>query len=171
MAVADSLNDPLLSNQTSVGAPTATAPTTPTATVPTTPTATPTASGPAADSTQRSSTVTEPRQPRERKKSQGEQIAETVQMVKDYARQETLDPVKTAGKWIGFGLLGAVLIGLGTAFLTLGLLRLVQTEWPSTFDGRWTRMLPYLFALVLCVIVAIAAYLRINKKPLTKEQR
>ncbi len=156
--MADSLNDPLLTNQTSAGAPTAGE---------TTPSSESTA-GTAGGST---STATAPRPPRERKKSQSEQIAETVQLVKDYARQETLDPVKTAGKWIGFGLIGAMLIGFGTAFLTLGLLRLVQTEWPATFDGRWTRMLPYLFALVLCVVVAVAAYLRINKKPLTKEKR
>ena len=152
VAVADSLNDPLLSNQTPAGAPSAETPT-------------------VGSSATGGSATTTPRPPRERKKTQSEQIAETVQMVKDYARQETLDPVKTAGKWIGFGMLGAVLIGFGTAFLTLGLLRLVQTEWPSTFDGRWTRMVPYLFALVLCIIVAVAAFLRINKKPLTKEKR
>lgn len=155
--MADSLNDPLLTNSTSAGSPAAGASTT---------SSTATADGAAAGST-----TTAPRPPRERKKTQAEQLTETVQMVKDYARQETVDPLKTAGKWIGFGLLGAVLIGFATAFLTLGLLRLIQTEWPGTFDGRWTRMLPYLIALALCVIVAVAAFLRINKKPLTKEKR
>lgn len=101
----------------------------------------------------------------------GQQIADTVQMVKDYARQETLDPIRIAGKWIAFGLVGAVLIGSGTLFLALGILRMMQTEWPDTFDGRWMKMLPYAAALLFSVIVIVLAALRINKDPLSKEKR
>jgi hypothetical protein len=99
------------------------------------------------------------------------QIAHAVQMAKDYARQETIDPLKSAGRWIALGLVGALCIGVGTAFLTLGLLRMVQTEWPGTFGGRWAALAPYLFGLLLCVLVAVLAFRRINKDPLTKEQR
>ena len=99
------------------------------------------------------------------------QLAETVQLLKDYARQETVGPLKGAGRWIGLGLAGAIAIGLGTAFLVLGLIRLVQTEWPGTFDGRWMHLLPYFFGLVFCGIVAGLAMLRINKQPLNKEKR
>lgn len=98
-------------------------------------------------------------------------IAQTVQMVKDYARQETIDPLRKAGRWIAFGIAGSLMIGIATAFLTLGLLRLVQTEWPGTFGGRWTSLLPYLFGLLLCVLVAGLAFKRVNKDPLTKEKR
>ena len=98
-------------------------------------------------------------------------ISETIQMVKDYARQETIDPLRTAGRWIALGLAGAICIGLGTAFLALGLLRLVQTEWPGTFHGRWMHLLPYAFGLALAIIVMVLAFLRINKDPLTKESR
>lgn len=108
---------------------------------------------------------------RTRRPAPGEQLSEAVQMVKDYARQETIDPLKTAGRWIGFGLAGAVLIGVATFFLALGALRLVQTEWPGTFHGRWMSLLPYVIALVLCLVIAVLALLRINKKPLTKEER
>ena len=108
---------------------------------------------------------------RQRPLSTSDQFNETVQLVKTYALQETVDPLKTAGKWIGFGVIGAVLIGFATALLTLGLLRLVQTEWPGTFGGRWTSLLPYLFAFLLCVLVASLAFSRINKQPLTKEKR
>jgi hypothetical protein len=100
-----------------------------------------------------------------------ESIADTVQMVKDYAFQETVAPLKTAGRWIGLGLAGAVLIGVATGFLSLGVIRMVQTEWPGTFGGRWTHLLPYLFGLLLCAIVAALAIRRINKDPLTKEKR
>ena len=70
-----------------------------------------------------------------------------VQLVKDYARQETLGPLKGAGRWIALGLVGALLIGTATGFLVLGTLRLVQTEWPGTFQGRWAQLAPYAFAL------------------------
>jgi hypothetical protein len=109
--------------------------------------------------------------PRAAKASTGDTIAETVQMVKDYAFQETVDPLKTAGRWIGLGLVGAILIGVATGFLSLGLIRMVQTEWPGTFSGRWMHMLPYLFGLLLCALVAGLAVRRINKDPLTKEKR
>ena len=92
-------------------------------------------------------------------------------MVKDYAFQETVDPLKTAGRWIGLGLVGAILIGVATGFLSLALIRMVQTEWPGTFSGRWMHMLPYLFGLLLCALVAGLAVRRINKDPLTKEKR
>lgn len=106
-----------------------------------------------------------------RRQSTGDQLNETVQLVKEYALQETVAPLKTAGRWIGLGLVGSVLIGMATFFLSLGLLRLVQTEFPDAFDGRWTKLLPYLFALVLCIVVIVLALSRINKQPLTKEKR
>ena len=99
------------------------------------------------------------------------QAAQMVQLVKDYARQETLGPLKGAGRWIGLGLVGSLLIGIGTAFLVLGTLRLVQTEWPGTFQGRWANLLPYLVGLCFCLIVAFLAARRINKQPLQKEKR
>lgn len=154
MAVSDSLRDPLLNPAPSATSASAEAPSSST--------------GSASGGTTTGSTGASSRQ---RTLSTSEQFNETVQMVKTYALQETVDPLKTAGKWIGFGLVGAVLIGFATALLTLGLLRLVQTEWPGTFGGRWTSLLPYLFAFLLCVLVASLAFSRINKQPLTKEKR
>ena len=96
-------------------------------------------------------------------------IPETVQLLKDYVRQETLGPLKGAGRWIALGIAGALLIGTGTAFLALGALRLIQSEWPSTFAGRWMSLVPYTSALMFCFLVAGMALLRINKQPLNKE--
>ncbi|CAB4363729.1 MAG: hypothetical protein F2681_05560 [Actinobacteria bacterium] len=98
------------------------------------------------------------------------QIGEVVQMVKAYANQELRSPLRGAVRWIGYGLGGALLIGGGTAFLVLGVLRMIQSEWPGTFHGRWMSLLPYGFGLVFCVFVALLALARINKKPLNKEQ-
>ena len=96
-------------------------------------------------------------------------IPETVRLLKDYVRQETLGPLKGAGRWIALGIVGALLIGTGTAFLALGTLRLSQSEWPSTFAGRWMSLVPYAIAIVFCCVVAGMALMRINKQPLNKE--
>ena len=96
-------------------------------------------------------------------------VGELVDMVKQYARQETLGPLKGAGRWIGYGLAGALLISSGVGFLVLGMLRMIQTEWASTFEGRWMSLLPYLFGLVFCIAVAIIAFSRVNKQPLNKD--
>ena len=50
-------------------------------------------------------------------------VGEVVDFVKEYAIQETVGPLKGAGRWIGFGAGGAALIGLGIMLLMLGLLR------------------------------------------------
>ncbi|MCE9622494.1 MAG: hypothetical protein K8R99_09135 [Actinomycetia bacterium] len=97
-------------------------------------------------------------------------IPETVQLLKDYVRQETLGPLKGAGRWIALGVAGALLIGTGTAFLALGSLRMIQSEWPGTFAGRWMSLVPYASALVFCFFVAGMALMRINKQPLNKEK-
>jgi len=104
-------------------------------------------------------------------KSPSELIQELRSLVVDYAKQETVDPLKQLGRYLAFGLAGSLLIAVGGLFFAIGLLRLLQTEWPGTFGGRWTSLLPYLFAFLLCVLVASLAFSRINKQPLTKEKR
>ena len=46
-------------------------------------------------------------------------VADLLDLIKNYARQETTEPLKGAGRWIGFGLLGSVLLMLGGIALTL----------------------------------------------------
>lgn len=79
---------------------------------------------------------------------------ELFQLVVGYAKQETLDPVKNLGRFIGFGMAGALLGSLGAVLLLLGGLRLLQTETGDAFDGNLT-FVPYL--VVLAVSGAIAA--------------
>jgi hypothetical protein len=79
---------------------------------------------------------------------------ELFQLVVGYAKQETLDPVKSLGRFIGYGMAGALLSSLGAVLLLLGALRLLQTETGDAFDGNLT-FVPYL--VVLAVSGAIAA--------------
>jgi hypothetical protein len=55
-------------------------------------------------------------------------VAELVQLVIAYAKQETVDPVVKQVKTLGKGLAGAVLLATGTVLLALGFLRALQTE-------------------------------------------
>jgi hypothetical protein len=105
----------------------------------------------------------------ERARQRPNRITDLIESLKQYALQETVGPLKGAGRWIGYGIAGALLIGLGSVYLALGLLRMVQSEWPHAFAGRWMQLLPYLFCLVFSVLVIVLAIARINKQPLNKE--
>lgn len=91
-----------------------------------------------------------------------------VDLIKTYARQETLGPLKGAGRWLAFGAAGAFLLGLGLVIVLLGALRFVQTKWDTTFDGAWS-WLPYLFVLIAAGIVLAFTFSRIKKSTLSKE--
>lgn len=90
-------------------------------------------------------------------------------MVIDYARQETVGPLRGAGRWIGFGLAGALSLGIAASLLVLGVLRMVQNEFEPTFSGRWMSLLPYLFAFIVCIAVVAVAASRIGKSSLHRD--
>ena len=78
------------------------------------------------------------------------------QLVIGYAKQETLDPVKNLGRFLGYGLGGALLGSLGAVLLLLGGLRLLQTETGEAFDGNLT-FIPYLLVLVVSGAIVAGA--------------
>jgi len=55
-------------------------------------------------------------------------VSDLVQLVIAYAKQETLDPVLRQLKKLGWGVAGGVSMAMGTAFLALGFVRALQTE-------------------------------------------
>ena len=75
------------------------------------------------------------------------------EMVVAYARQETVDPLKRLGRFLGFGVPGAFLTGMGLILLALAGLRALQTETDDAFDGDLTWV-PYGIVLVGCVLAA-----------------
>lgn len=84
-------------------------------------------------------------------------IGDTVDLVKAYARQETIDPLKKLGPYLKFGVPGGAAAALGFFFLTLGVLRFMQHR------GSWVTgnlsWIPYLtafgFTLVSCAVFAL----------------
>ncbi len=84
----------------------------------------------------RSSTTSKPQ------KGAATQIAELKSLVIGYAKQETVDPLKTLGRYIAFGLAGSILIGAGLSMLLLALLRGLQSI-ETLQDPTW-NWVPYL---------------------------
>ncbi|MFP5377980.1 MAG: hypothetical protein ACLGIO_14520 [Acidimicrobiia bacterium] len=79
--------------------------------------------------------------------------AELWQLVVAYAKQETVVPVKGLTRFVAIGLAGSALLSIGLLLLVLALLRALQTETGTTFDGNWSWA-PYLVTLAACLVVA-----------------
>lgn len=88
--------------------------------------------------------------------------ADVVQLIIDYAKQETLGPLKGLGRFVAFGLIGAFAISTGTMLLLLALLRALQTETGSTFRGNWSWA-PYLLTSVVAIVVLALAAVSIKR--------
>ena len=93
-------------------------------------------------------------------------VPDTLQDLKglliSYAKQETVDPLKNLGRYLGFGLAGMALITLGTFFLAMSLLRFLQTMIGGVFDGFWSWV-PYVIVMVLLAGAIAFALKRIDK--------
>lgn len=80
-------------------------------------------------------------------------IRELKDLVVQYAKQETVEPLRGLGRYVGFGIGGAALLGAGLAMLALGMLRALQTETDDTFTGTWSWA-PY--AIVVATLLVLA---------------
>jgi hypothetical protein len=99
----------------------------------------------------------------DRAKSTGDTVGELWDLLKTYARQQTVDPVKSLGRFVAYGLLGSLLIGLGITELTVAALRVLQVEADDVFDGNWSTI-PYLIALVVVSGLTFLSLQRIKAK-------
>jgi hypothetical protein len=97
-------------------------------------------------------------------------VGEVIEFVKAYAKQETLGPLKGAGRWLGFGAAAALSLGVGLVLVLIGVLRLVQTEWDRSATGSLS-WLAYLITLVVTVLLLVVTILRIKKSTLNKEPK
>ncbi len=102
-------------------------------------------------------------------KSPIEEVQELQKMVVDYAKQETLDPMKSLGRYLGLGLAGSVMIFLGISFVGFGILRLLQTLGPfeqasdaaDAVSGPapgWGSTVPYVAAIVVLSLGQFVIY-------------
>ena len=97
-------------------------------------------------------------------------IGEVIQYVREYAEQETIGPLKGAGRWLGYGAAGAFVLGLGLLIMLLGVLRLFQFEFDRLATGAWSWAA---YGLVLLITVGLLGLVlqRIKKSTLSNEPK
>ena len=82
---------------------------------------------------------------------------EVLQLAVSYAKQETVDPLRGASRYLAFGLAASALIGTGLVLVMLGALRGVQTltgadHQRGHLSGSWSWA-PYFITLLICLAV------------------
>jgi cytochrome b subunit of formate dehydrogenase len=87
--------------------------------------------------------------------------------VKQYARQETIEPLKGAARWVAVGSLAALSLGLAMVFLALAVLRLSQDVGGTVLDGSWSFVHYFITLAVVSVLVAVS-FSRISQRSLAK---
>lgn len=87
-------------------------------------------------------------------------------MLVTYAKQETVEPLKTLGGYLGKGIVGSIFMFLGIMFTGFGTLRFFQTEVSAFEGGSWGSLAPYgitLAVLALMVVLLVLSLLRAQK--------
>ncbi len=82
------------------------------------------------------------------------------ELVVTYAKQETVDPIRDVGRYVGWGFAGALLIATGGVMLTLAALRAIQTETGRHLHGDLTWV-PYVGGILLAMVGAAWSLSRI----------
>jgi uncharacterized membrane protein YkgB len=97
-------------------------------------------------------------------------LGEVIDFVKQYATQETIGPLKGAGRWLAFGAAAAFAMGLGLTIMLLGLLRLLQTEIDRVATGSLSWVAYAVTLLVTLALLAITL-MRVKKSTLNNEPK
>lgn len=91
----------------------------------------------------------------------GSSITELVDLVRAYAKQETIGELRGTGRWLAWGAVGGISILLGLLFTLVGVLRLLQS---TVFDGSTSfSWVPYFIVLGLALALIVFSQSRISK--------
>lgn len=93
--------------------------------------------------------------------------SDTVQLVIDYVKQETVEPIRGVGRFLIFGIAGSAALSIGLVLLLVGLLRFLQTETDGTFSGNLSWV-PYVIVAVVAVAIIALAIWRITAGPASR---
>jgi hypothetical protein len=87
-----------------------------------------------------------------------------------YAKQETLDPLKSLGRFVAYGVLGSFCLGIGFVLLALAMLRALQEETGDHLTGHLS-WIPYLVTLAGCVTIVAGSIYAIFAEKRRMERR
>ncbi len=90
--------------------------------------------------------------------------SEFVELVVAYAKQETLGPLRGLARFLLAGALATICWSVGSLLLLVALLRLLQTETGSAFQGNLS-WLPYVITAAAALAVLGLSAWRITKTP------
>jgi hypothetical protein len=96
-------------------------------------------------------------------KSIAQVFSELWELLRDYAKQETLDPLKGLLHYVAVGVGGALLLSIGILLLAMGGLRALQTHTGEHLTGNLSWV-PYLAALVVLGVLILLAVLAIKRE-------
>lgn len=95
-------------------------------------------------------------------KSIPEVVNELKELTISYAKQETIDPLRSTGRWVGYGVGGSFLLALGFAMIGLAGLRALQTETGDVLDGTLSWA-PYVIVTAVLGVTAVLFAMQIKK--------
>jgi hypothetical protein len=87
---------------------------------------------------------------------------ELYDLLVSYTKQETTEPLKGLGRYIGYGAFGSVFVALGSTLVVIAVLRVLQTETGTTFTGNWSWA-PYLLTLLVAALIIALSIRAITK--------
>jgi hypothetical protein len=97
-------------------------------------------------------------------------VRELQDLVVAYAKQETVEPLKGVARFAGFGIAGALLVGIGVSFMSIGLLRWLQSLNGWAVSGNWSWV-PYLAVVMALVLLASGIWITKAKRSRRTERR
>jgi len=83
-----------------------------------------------------------------------------------YIKQETVAPLRGAGRWLAFGVLASLAIVLGAFFFLLAVLRILQGS-AFPFNGGWSWV-PYFLTALITLSFVIVSLSRIKRPQLNR---
>ena len=95
-------------------------------------------------------------------------VTELRDLVVRYVREQTLIPLQKLGRYVGFGVLGSLMLGFGVLFLAMSGLRALQDETGDTFSGDWSWV-PYLIMFIALLLGAALVWLARTARRAEKE--
>jgi hypothetical protein len=101
------------------------------------------------------------------RKSIGTLLNELAGLVIAYVTQQTIVPIRSIGRYLIYGLAGALMMSVGGGLLGLTVVRLIQAETGRHLTGSWTWA-SYAGGVLVTGIGAGLAFSRISKGSVRK---